>query len=117
MIHITDNATPNIQILDSIARAVLGADTTGCSVSDTSTIHLVSDASASKQNQAQKIFDNWGNLSPAASASSLVVGDADPTITVDSADDDLFYAVSLDGELYSSGTVTVNTGTATLTLV
>lgn len=106
-----------IQALNAIARAVLGENTTGVSVSSNSVIHLVDGASASKQTQAQKILDNWDNLSPVASSSSLTVGDSDPTITQTSSDDDLAYVVTLDGELYSSGTVEVVAGTATLTLV
>jgi hypothetical protein len=117
MINITDNSRKNIAALDAIARAVLSTDTPGVSVSSTSTIHLLDSASASKQNQAQKIFDNWANLSPSPSVSSMVVGDADPTITQTSTDDDLAYVVTLDGALYSSGTVSVVAGTATLTLV
>lgn len=117
MIDITAESVFNIVALDGLARAVLGGDTPGVSVGTASTIHLVDSASSAKQNQAQKIFDNWGNLSPSASVSSMVVGDSDPTITQTSSDDELAYVVTLDGGLYSSGTVEVVAGTATLTLV
>ncbi len=117
MINISSETVYSIKALDSIARAILDDDTTGISVSHLSTIHLLDSASTSKQNHAQKIFDNWGNLSPIASVSSMVVGDSDPTITQTSSDDDLFYVVLLDDEMYSSGTVSVIAGTATLTLV
>ena len=117
MIDITVNSVYDIVILDSFARAILGENTPGCSVSSKSTIHLVDDANTSSQNKAQKIFDNWGNLSPDASVSNMIVGASDPTITQTSADSDLAYAVLLDGQLYSSGTVAVVAGTATLTLV
>ncbi len=117
MINITSQTVHPIGALDSIARAILDDDTTGISVSSTSTIHLVDSASASNQSQAQKIFDNWGNLNPTPSVSSMVVGDADPTITQTSSDSELAYVVLLDGEAYSSGTVSVIAGTATLTLV
>ena len=117
MINITDNTPQNIHALNAIAQAVLDANTPGVSVSSVSTIHLFDSATVSAQNKAQKIFDNWDNLSPVASSSSLTVGDSDPTIALDSSDDDMAYAVTLDGELYSSGTVEVVAGTATLTLV
>lgn len=117
MIDITDSAQLHVDVLNALARAVLDDDTTGVSVSSNSVIHLVDDASASKQTQAQKIFDNWGNLSPVASVSAMVVGAVDPTIVQTSSDDNLAYVVTLDGELYSSSTVSVVAGTATLTLV
>lgn len=117
MTNITNQSILPIVALDKISRLVLGSDVLGCSVSDTSIIHLEDTASASTENQAGKIMDNWGNLNPSPSASSMVVGDADPTITQTSADSDLEFVVTLDGNLYSSGTVTVTAGTATLTLV
>lgn len=120
MIDIRANTVYPIAALDAIARAVLGSTTYGVSVNEVdgySMIHLDDSATESKQTQAGKIFDNWGNLSPSPSTSSMAVGDADPTITQSSSDADLFYAVTLDGELYSSGTVAVAAGTATLTLV
>lgn len=117
MIDITDNTPQHIVALDGIAQAILGADTPGVSVGTVSTIHLFDSASASKQTQAQKIFDNWGNLSPNPSVSSMVIGDADPTITQTSSDSELAYVVLLDGALYATGTVAVIAGTAILALV
>jgi hypothetical protein len=115
-ITISSETIYNTTALDGIARAVLGADTTGISIADESIIHLVAEANTSTQNKAQKIFDNWGNLSPVASVSTMVVEDSDPTITQDSPDDELEYVVLLDGKEYSQGTVSVIAGSATLTL-
>jgi len=117
MINITSQTVHSIEALDGIIRGILDTDVTGCSVSNYSAIHLVDGVSASKQSQAQKIFDNWDNLSPIASVSSMVVGDADPTITQSSSDSDLAYVVLLNSEIYSTGTVSVLAGMATLTLV
>lgn len=117
MINITVQTETPSSVLDAMARAILGNDTPGVSVGAASTIHLVDSASATKQNQAQKILDNWDNLSPLASVSSMTYGDSDPTITQTSTDVDVNYIVLFDGVEYASGVATVNAGSASLTLI
>ena len=117
MINITTGTLHNMYVVDTAIKALT---TTALGVSGGkygTVIHMADEASASDLNKAQKVFDNWGNLNPSPSSTSIVVGDPDPTIQVSSPDSDLGYVVLLDGGLYSSGTVSVVTGTATLTLV
>ena len=79
-------------------------------------LHLPDGASASDQNKAQKIFDNWDNLTITIDKTSMDVGDADPVITYDTADTDVGFVVLLDGKIYASGSEAPVAGTVTLEL-
>ena len=116
MIDISSVTLYPIGVIDNMLKTHVPS-AVGVSVGPSGTkLHLPDDASASDQNKAQKIIDNWGNLTLTASTTSMTVGDADPTITEDTNDTDLNYVVLLDGELYGSGVETAVAGTVTLEL-
>jgi hypothetical protein len=116
MIEITDATNYPIDVVNNMLTTIV-PDSLGVSTGPYGTrLHLPDDASTSEQNKAQKIFDNWGNLNLTASTTSMTVGDADPTVTYDTSDDDLNYVVLLDGEVYGSGAEAPVTGTVTLEL-
>lgn len=119
MINITsDTERPFAVIQDMISThvpTVIGISTES-GTNYKMTIHLPDDASASHQNRANKIFDNWGNLNLTASTTTMAVGDTNPTITYDTGDSELNYVILLDGNVYASGTETVIAGTLTLEL-
>ena len=119
MINITDNQSWHIAVLDSIARQVLGGDISGVSVGGQSIIHITNDTQANRNN-AQAIFDGFGDLAVSASVVSMTEGDTNPVVTCNdsaiSGDASLGYLVTMDGIEYASGTVDVTAGEATLTL-
>ena len=114
MIDISSETWRNPHVLDSILKEIVvgGLSTGPYGV----IVHLPDGATASDQNKAQKILDNWGNLSPDIDKTSMNVGDADPVVTFDTADSDMGYVVLLDGKFYGSGSEAVVAGTLTLEL-
>ncbi len=116
MIDITRSQVYPIDVIDLMLKAQV-TDAIGVSTGGYGTkLHLPEEASTSDQNKAQKIFDNWDNLNPSIDKTSMVVGDADPIITYDTADSEVGYVVLLDDDLYSEGMVEAIAGTATLEL-
>jgi hypothetical protein len=119
MIDISINEPLTIAIVDTIARDVLGADVAGVSVSDNTWIHLLDDSQAN-QDIAQAILDNFGALVVTADKTTMIEGDAGPTISCNDAliagDATVNYVVLLDGDDYASGTDVVTVGIADLTL-
>lgn len=119
MINIISNTIIEIDILDNMARSILGIATSGVSVSDKSIIHLL-DESQSNQDKAQAILDNYNTLTVTADKTTMNEGDADPVISCNdvaiSADANVNYVTLLDNEVYASGTDTVTAGLVQLTL-
>lgn len=116
MIEITDGTNYPIDVVNNMLTTIV-PDSLGVSTGPYGTrLHLPDDASTSEQNKAQKIFDNWGNLNLTVSTTSMTVGDADPTVTYDTSDDDLNYVVLLDGVEYATGAEAPVAGTVTLEL-
>lgn len=120
MYDVSDDTIYNVLALDHVARAVLGADTSGVSIGVNSRIHLVNDTPANRA-KAQGIFDNWDGLTVTADKTTMTEGDADPVITCADAliagDAEVRYLVLLDGEPYAEGTDTVTAGESEMTLV
>ena len=106
--------------LDAVARDVLGEATCGVSVGGgKSRIHLL-DSGALNRRRAEDILRNFGTLRLSASATNLDQGAADPVIkcrdSAISGDSELGYLVTLDGEIYATGTDRVAAGEISLTL-
>lgn len=116
-INITDNAVRPANVVDNMLKThVPSAFGVSSSSAYGTILHLPDSASASDQNKAQKIFDNWDNLSPNIDKTSMNVGDADPVITYETSDAEVGYLVLLDRRVYASGNEAPIAGTVTLEL-
>ena len=107
-------------LLDAVARDVLGEATSGISVGGgKSRIHLLDNGAINRQ-RATRVLSNFGALRLSASATHLDQGAADPVIrcrdSVISGDSALGYLVTLDGEIYATGSDDVTAGEIALTL-
>ena len=117
MINITNEIIYRAHIINSILR-VANPSAVGVSTGGYGTIvHLPDAATIQQQSDAQSILTNFDSLTVNADKTTMNEGDADPVVTVSSADAELGYIVLMDGEDYDSGDVSVVSGTATLNLI
>jgi len=107
------------RLLDTVARAALGAATCGVSTGANSRIHLLT-ANPPEQQRASDVLNHFGRLELEASTLSLRQGDADPVITCAdeqiAADDQLAYLTLRDGEESERGRQDVSEGAASIPL-
>lgn len=115
-VDIMSNVMTQIEVVDQMARDVINGVAGVSTNSLGTTIHLTEPTTSNREGKANKILDNWGDLTVTADKTTMSVGDVAPIITVNSATTDVGYAVLLDGTLYSSGTTPVIAGVATLIL-
>lgn len=117
---ITSAGTYETELLDHVARKVLGRATSGISVGGGfSRIHLLS-SSAVNQRRASDILNHYNTLQLDTDKTTMSEGKADPVIRCrDLAianDSEVGYLVLLDGEVYAKGSEKVVSGELSLTL-
>ncbi len=110
------------QAIDQVIRSALGAATTGTSTGPQGmTAHLTDEATPEQKELAQTILNAHNQLTVLTNKETITADGADTaTITCSDAaigaDAAIDYAVWLDGVEYDSGSDTLATGTAELTL-
>ena len=117
---ISTKAELPIRALDALARDILGDATCGVSAGNgVARIHLLQ-ANEDTRRRCADILANFGALTLSATAIRLDEGAADPVISCRdqaiSADSELGYLVTLDGETYAQGSDSVSAGVLSLTL-
>ena len=106
--------------LDTIARAILGDNTAGISISESySAIVLLNDTPELIET-ATNILDGYNTLAVTSDPAIMTEGAGDVTITCNDPllanDSDAGYVVLLDGALFASGTDSITAGALELTL-
>jgi len=121
MINITSELQRDTTMIDILARDMIPTTIGASGGVYGAILHLPDGTSASDQNRAQAILDNYDGLTVTADKTTMTEGDPDPIISCIDVqivgDSEVGYAVMMDGEVYDSGTTPVVAGTATLTLV
>lgn len=120
MIHIPHANRYRSDVIDIAIRALVPT-ANGVSTGPYGTlIHLPDGTSNENQDKASNLLNNVDNLTVTASVSTMTEGDADPIVTCNdpsiASDPSIGYIVLLDGTIYASGSDTVSSGTAQLTL-
>lgn len=116
MIDVEISSNTPVGLLDSVARAAIGAGCYGVSNRGGVTVIHIDDVGQNSQ-IANSILTSWNTLLVTSDKASITADGVDTaTITHDSPDATLDYLVLLDGEGYADGGVTAVGGVVRLTL-